>query len=76
MASWSLERREPDDPWRGRQPRYEKLVYHPPRSFFLITRLPSDAPIGVRLRRVYLQQRRSSPRASAHVALARDSSHA
>jgi hypothetical protein len=52
MASWSLERREPDDPWRGRQPRYEKLVYHPPRSFFLITRLPSDAPIEVRLRRV------------------------
>jgi len=42
-----------DDPWRGRQPRYESLVMRGPRRFALTARLPSgeriDVPLGGRL---------------------------
>jgi hypothetical protein len=41
--------RESDDPWRGRQPKYERLVMKGPRSFGMTTRLPSGEPIFVRL---------------------------
>jgi hypothetical protein len=43
------ERREPVDPWRGRQPRYEKLVYRGPKQFAMATKLPSGKPIFVQL---------------------------
>ena len=46
-----FERRESDDPWRGRQPKYEKLVMRGPDRFFAATRLPSGRRIMVRLGR-------------------------
>jgi hypothetical protein len=61
MAESSVIWRESDDPWNGRQPRYEKLVYRAPRSFLLVTTLPSGQPIEVPLARVHWQQGRSSP---------------
>jgi hypothetical protein len=39
-----FERRESDDPWRGRQPRYEKIVRLGPLRFGLKTTLPSGEP--------------------------------
>lgn len=47
-----VESREPDDPWKGRQPRYEKLRYRAPNSFSLVARLPSGVPIEVKLGRL------------------------
>jgi hypothetical protein len=41
--------RPTDDPWRGLQPRYEKIVMRGPRHFELVTKLPSGEPISVRL---------------------------
>jgi hypothetical protein len=41
--------RESDDPWRGVQPRYERIVMRGPRHFELVTKLPSGEPISVRL---------------------------
>jgi hypothetical protein len=43
MAESPVIWRGSDDPWKGRQPRYEKLVYHAPRSFLLVTKLPPVA---------------------------------
>jgi hypothetical protein len=45
----SVGRREPDDPWQGRQPRYERIVMRGPRHFELVTKLPSGEPVSVRL---------------------------
>ncbi len=41
----SFETREPDDPWRGRQPQYERIVRLGPGRFGLATTLPSGEPI-------------------------------
>jgi hypothetical protein len=38
-----------DDPWRGVQPRYERIVMRGPRHFELVTKLPSGEPVSVRL---------------------------
>jgi hypothetical protein len=48
MRSW-FEIRESDDPWRGRQPKYERIVRLAPGGFGLATKLPSGKPITVRL---------------------------
>jgi hypothetical protein len=42
---------EPDDPWGGRQPKYEKLVRRHPQRFELVTTLPSGERIAVPLGR-------------------------
>jgi hypothetical protein len=42
-----FEMRPTNDPWRGRQPKYEKLVRFGPSRFGLVTELPSGAPIPV-----------------------------
>jgi hypothetical protein len=47
--SVKFERRESDDPWRGVQPRYERIVMRGPRHFELVTKLPSGESISVRL---------------------------
>jgi hypothetical protein len=47
----SVEFREPDDPWRGRQPRYEKIVRLGPLRFGLTTRLPDGQPVTCELGR-------------------------
>jgi hypothetical protein len=52
------ERREPDEPWRGRQPKYEGLVFRRPKRVFLRTPLPAGWPIAVRLSHL---PRRSAP---------------
>jgi hypothetical protein len=44
-----IEVREPVDPWRGRQPRFEKLVFRRPAHFELVGRLSTGEPITVRL---------------------------
>ena len=44
-----IEIREPVDPWRGRQPRFEKLVFRAPARFELVGRLSTGEPISVRL---------------------------
>lgn len=60
---YECESREPRDPWRGRQPKYEKLVMHGPRHFAAVARLPSGERVEVRLGRgATLQQRREPPR--------------
>ena len=45
-----MEMREPDDPGRGRQPKYEALVMRGEDRFALTVRLPSgetiDVPLG------------------------------
>ena len=61
MRGFVIDWRAPEDPWKGRQPRYEKLLYRPPRSFLLVTKLPSGTPIEAKLERFELQQRRPSP---------------
>jgi len=58
MRGFVIEWREPDDPWKGRQPRYEKLLYRAPHSFLLVTKLPSGAPIEVKLGHFDPPQRR------------------
>jgi hypothetical protein len=45
--SVKFERR--DDPWRGVQPRYERIVMRGPRHFELVTKLPTGEPVSVRL---------------------------
>lgn len=47
-----FERRDADDPWRGKQPKYEKLVYRGPGQFFALTRLPSGEPAAVQFGRM------------------------
>jgi hypothetical protein len=44
-----FEMRESDDPWRGLQPRYERIVRRGPDRFELVTKLPTGEPISVRL---------------------------
>jgi hypothetical protein len=51
-VSGGFERRATDDPWGGRQPRYEKLVMIAPSGFALTARLPSGERIDVPLARV------------------------
>lgn len=51
MNAW-IEAREADDPWRGRQPRYERLVKVAPGRLGLVTKLPSGEPITVPLARL------------------------
>jgi hypothetical protein len=46
-----FERQLSDDSWRGRQPKYEKLVMRGPDRFFLATKLPSGRRLLVRLGR-------------------------
>jgi hypothetical protein len=41
--------KESDDPWAGRQPRYDKLVMPGPGRFELVTKLPDGTPVSVRL---------------------------
>lgn len=50
--------REALDPWRGRQPRYEKLVMAGPQAFHLVARLPSGERIAVPLGRPSVRPRR------------------
>jgi hypothetical protein len=45
------ERREPQDPWAGRQPRYEGLISEGADRFFLLARRPAGEPVRVPLRR-------------------------
>ena len=40
-----FEMTESDDPWRGRQPNYEKIVRLGPMRFGLTTKLPNGEPI-------------------------------
>ena len=47
-----FERREPPDPWSGRQPRFEGLVTEGPDRFFLLARLPRGEPVQVQLARI------------------------
>jgi hypothetical protein len=61
MAESPVIWRESEDPWKGRQPRYEKLVYRAPRSFSLVTKLPTGQPIEVPLVRFHWQPGRFSP---------------
>jgi hypothetical protein len=51
--------RESDDPWRGRQPKYEKLVMKGPGNFGRTTQLPSGEPIFVPLGPLRFEIRRS-----------------
>jgi hypothetical protein len=46
-----VERRESEDPWRGRQPEYEKLIMLAPGRFVMVTRLRSGEQIVVPLGR-------------------------
>ena len=48
----SFDRREPSDPWSGRQPRFERLASEGADRFFLLARLPSGEPVRVQLRQV------------------------
>jgi hypothetical protein len=50
VGAW-IERGEPDDPWSGRQPRYDRLVSEGGR-YFLDARLPSGEPIRCQLGRL------------------------
>ena len=52
---------ESDDPWRGVQPRYKKLVHRGPREFYLTTSLPSGKPIEVRLAPMSVGQQHPRP---------------
>jgi hypothetical protein len=38
-----------DDPWRGRQPSYQRLVRLGPNQFGLAAKLPSGDPVTVEL---------------------------
>jgi hypothetical protein len=40
-----LEMNQPDDPWGGRQPKYEAIVRLGPMRFGLKTRLPNGEPV-------------------------------
>jgi hypothetical protein len=53
--------RESEDPWRGRQPKYEKLVMRGPRRFALTTRLPTGESIDVPLGRLTFEIRVDPP---------------
>jgi hypothetical protein len=45
----------PDDPWGGRQPKFDRLVMRDARTFVLEGRLvPSGEPVAVRLGRLGL----------------------
>lgn len=47
-----FEMHEPDDlPWRGQQPKFEKIVRLGPMRFGLTTKLPDGEPITVELGR-------------------------
>ncbi len=50
-----MEMREPDDLWRGRQPKYEALVMRGEDRFALTVRLPSGETIDVPLGRFWLE---------------------
>jgi hypothetical protein len=50
-----MEMREPDDPGRGRQPKYEALVMRGEDRFALTVRLPSGETIDVPLGRFWEQ---------------------
>jgi hypothetical protein len=45
----TFERRPSDDPWRGRQPKYDALVKLGSQGFGLRTKLPSGEAITVLL---------------------------
>ena len=47
-----FERRDPPDPWSGRQPRFEGLASEEPGRFFLLARVPSGEPLRVQLQQV------------------------
>jgi hypothetical protein len=48
---------EPDEPWHGRQPKYDSLVMRGPRRFALTARLPSGERIEAPLRSLTLELR-------------------
>lgn len=48
MDAW-FERREPDDPWGGRQPKLERLVMHGQDRFALAGSLHSGEPVEIPL---------------------------
>jgi hypothetical protein len=52
-VDWS----ERADPWGGRQPRYERLLYRGPCRFFAQTLLPSGRRLAVRLASVSVEMR-------------------
>ena len=47
-----FEMHEKTDPWRGRQPKYERIVRVGPNRFGLATKLPSGEPIVAELGRL------------------------
>jgi hypothetical protein len=57
VKSW-IEWRESDDPWRGLQPKYEKLVRRGPSHFALVTKSPAG-PVFVRLVPLAFRDRRT-----------------
>jgi hypothetical protein len=68
VRSW-LKRRDSDDPWSGRQPRYERLVSDGAGRFFIVARLPSGEPVRRRLGRFSMDVRPlSAPRSSGPLA--------
>lgn len=48
MDAW-FERRDPDDPWGGRQPKFDRLVMHAADRFALAGRLASGERVEVPL---------------------------
>jgi hypothetical protein len=48
-GEFSFKMRPTNDPWRGIQPRYERIVMRGPGHFELVTKLPSGEPVSVRL---------------------------
>ena len=57
-----MQMREPDDPGRGRQPKYEALVMRDEDRFALTVRLPSGETIDVPLGRFWEQTSTSAIR--------------
>jgi hypothetical protein len=45
----NFEMAEPPDPWRGRQPKFDKLVMRDASHFFLVAKLPSGEPVLMQL---------------------------
>ena len=51
--------RDSEDPWRGRQPKYDRLVRRGPDDFALVTTSPAGTTVFVRLGPIEFQDRRT-----------------
>jgi hypothetical protein len=60
VSGW-IEFHEPDDPWLGQQPRFERLVSDAHGRFFVDARLPSGEVIRTELGRFSLAMRWPMP---------------